>query len=315
MLVFASLLTAALPAAAAQQPGAAAAPAGGRGAAAERGDRYAPDGGLIIDRGGNVVGGTGGNVEPFTVPKPNPATAAKPARIAGAPNLSGYYFHGLRPWENPAPSTGVTPGAYGEPSPVTVLIEESNARAAERGDYRSPLLRPWAAALMKAQGDTNAAGRPFQKPSTGLCRPGGILSTWGRPNTLQILHTPDRVVLLFKAYAFRTIYLNAKHPAKLTPTAYGHSVGRWEGDTLVVDSVGFDGSAALDRFGTPATEETHIVERISLRQDAQVLEVNFRVDDPIVFTQAWTTVVTYARANGVDPETVCQEGFLFGHAF
>jgi hypothetical protein len=283
-------------------------------AASLRGDRYAPDGGLIIDRTGNVVGATGNNVEPFAIPA-NAATAPKPARIAGAPNLSGYYFHGLRPWENPPPSMGVTPGAYGEPSPVTVLIEESNARAAQRGDYRSPLLRPWAAALMKAQGDTNAAGRPFQNPSLGLCRQGGILSTWGRPNKLQIVQTPDKVVLLFKGYAFRTITLNARHPAKRTPTVYGHSVGHWEGDTLVVDSVGFDGSAALDRFGAASSEEMHIVERISLQHDGQVLEVNFRVDDPVVYTQPWTTVVTYARSDRADPEAVCQEGLLFDHTF
>jgi hypothetical protein len=315
LLVLALAVVTATSALAAQQPGAAAAQGGGRGAAAERGDRYAPDGGLIIDRGGNVLGATGNDVEPFAIPKPNAATVAKPARIAGAPNLSGYYFHGLRPWENPPPSMGVTPGAYGEPSPVTVLTEESNARAAQRGDYRSPLLRPWAAALIKAQGDANAASRPFQNPSTGLCRPGGILGTWGRPNKLQIVQTADKVVLLFKGYAFRTISLNAKHPAKPPASVYGHSVGHWEGETLVVDTVGFDGSAALDRFGTPATEQMHLVERIGLRHDGQVLEVNFWVDDPIVFTQPWTSVVTYARSDGVDPEAVCQEGLMFNHPF
>jgi hypothetical protein len=266
----------------------------------------------VIGGGGGAVGGNGRlAVIPYEMPKLPPDGAVPRRRIGAGPDISGIYAHALRAWMNPPPSSGVGPGVFGVPTPLTVFPAENNDIVANYGDYRSPLLRPWAAALVKAQGEADAAGMPFFE----TCAPAGLLITWARPNTLQIIQSPKTVVLLFKGYASRIIHLDGHHPAKTEPSVYGHSVGHWEGDTLVVDTVGFDGRAPLDRFGTPGTRDTHIVERVDLRHGGEVLEVDFWVDDPLVFTQPWKSIVTYARASKVDPEDICQEALMFNHPF
>lgn len=265
----------------------------------------------VIGPGGGAVGGNGRlAIVPYAMKLP-PGIVLERPRIAGHPDLSGIYSHALRAWQNPPPTIGVGPGVFGVPTPVTIHPLEGGDVVANRGDFRSPILRPWAAALIKAQGDSDADGKPFYRP----CGPQGPLVTWARPGTVQILQTPNRVILLYKQYNSRIIYMNGKHPANVRPSVYGHSIGRWEGDTLVVDTIGLDGKAPLDRFGTPGTERTHIVERINLVRGGRVLEVEFQVDDPLVFTQSWSSTLTYARAEKMEEEDVCQEAIMFNHPF
>ncbi len=117
--------------------------------------------------------------------------------------------------------------------------------------------------------------------------------------------------IFFAQDVLRIIYLNAEHPADLEPSVNGHSIGRWEDDTLVVDTIGFDGTSEGDRYGTPTSERMHVVERMSLRHGGQILEISFWVDDPLVYTQSWTSVVTYARAEKLGIERLCREGQMF----
>ena len=223
----------------------------------------------------------------------------------GHPDISGIYAHELRDWYNPWPSRGVGPGLFGPPTGLTIHPLDVTDSIAHMGDYRTPLLRPWAAELVKRYGDTYAAGQAYFQ----LClQNAGLLRSWSRiARGLQILQTPDHVYLFFGQDITRIIHLNTGHPADLELSYNGHSVGHWEGNTLVVDTVGFDGTAWADRYATPTTERMHVVEYISLRHGDQVLEANFLVDDPLVYTQPWRSVVTHPRTEKLGVERVCRE--------
>jgi hypothetical protein len=133
----------------------------------------------------------------------------------------------------------------------------------------------------------------------------------------------------------RRVRLNAMHPAKLTPSWYGDSIGHYEGGTLVVDTVGISTArlSSVDRYGTPHTEALHVVERYRMVEQAaasaeplrnggfqgvnddvvdrsykgKVLRVDFTVEDPGTFNMPWSGVVVYNRARGLFIEDVCAE--------
>ena len=117
----------------------------------------------------------------------------------------------------------------------------------------------------------------------------------------------------------RRIYMNAPHSAHVTPSWFGESVGRYEGDTLVVDTIGLDPRTFVDNFRTPHTEKLHVVERFRIIDGGKTLEAQIHVEDPGAFTMPWDAVERYHRIHGpgdpVDPrvskdaleEAVCAE--------
>jgi hypothetical protein len=125
---------------------------------------------------------------------------------------------------------------------------------------------------------------------------------------LKVLHTEDMVVLLYmRAMTPRYIYLNEKHPEDPEPRHYGHSVGHFEGDTLVVDTIGLTDATPTDMFGTPHTEQIHIVERYRALDDNETLRVEFTVEDPGAFTSPWSSFAEYYAPREPYSETVCME--------
>ena len=109
-------------------------------------------------------------------------------------------------------------------------------------------------------------------------------------------------------HTFRTIYMDGRsHPKNLIPTAYGHSIGWWEGDTLVSDSTGFNERFWLDRKGLPHTEALHTLERFT-RTDFNTIRYEVTVDDPGAYTSTWTTSVIFRWEPGTELfEYVCQQ--------
>jgi hypothetical protein len=90
-------------------------------------------------------------------------------------------------------------------------------------------------------------------------------------------------------HTFRTIYMDGReHPKDLRPSYYGHSVGHWEGDTLVVDTVGFNEKFWMDRRGSPHTEKLHYIERFT-RTDHDTMKYQATIDDPGAYTATWTS--------------------------
>ena len=209
------------------------------------------------------------------------------------------------------------------------------------GDYNNPILKPDAAALVKKRGELALAGTGFPS-ARNQCWPQGvpfIFTNYG----LRLLQQPDKVTLLYdEDHEVRRVRLNAQHPAQVTPSWYGDSVGRYDGDTLVIDTVGFKIGpfSAIDQFGTPFTSALHVVERYRLidpdaaRQAQQRgaqdnsrpgggaigegwaadpnykgkgLQLQYTVEDDGVFTTPWSATKTYRRVFREWPESVCAE--------
>lgn len=260
--------------------------------------------------GNSTLGGDAGvAVIPYALPKiPKDAEVGRKTPW-GDPDLSGIYWHHARLFQNPTFSTGVAPGVSTAPSALTLHPTLYTDRLGSGGDYHTPLLRPWAADMVKRLGDAEAASMPYYER---CWQNNGMLVSWSLGNRgVRLVQTRDRLYLFFGQDVARVVHLNEQHPANIEPSVNGHSIGWWEGDTLVVDTIGFDGTSDSDRYGTPTSRELHVVERLRRRQGDQIIEIQFWVDDSSVFMQPWTSVITYFRAEKLGLERVCREMLLF----
>jgi hypothetical protein len=212
------------------------------------------------------------------------------------------------------------------------------------GDYTDPILKPEAAAVVKEKGELLRSGR-FYPNVSNQCYPYPPPFILAVNQAIELAQLKDEVVILAMFdNQVRRVRLNAQHPAQLTPSWYGDSVGHYEGDTLVVDTVGVRVTpiAAIDgRSGAPYSPALHVVERYRLidgeaakeaaergeKENGLVpgdsgtgdgvgvdpnykgkgLQVQITVDDPGVFTGPWTALVTYRRAAGDWVERICAE--------
>jgi hypothetical protein len=254
--------------------------------------------------------------------------AAKVA--ASIPDFSGMWVHPYFP--------GIEPPASG-PGPVFNRSRRANGAVNTShfiGDYTNPILQPAAAATVKRLGEISASGMTYPTPSN-RCWPSGVPYIFFQPG-VQMLQQPHQVVFLYlRDHEFRHVRLNEPHPAHIAPSWYGDSVGHYEGDTLVIDTVGIKADrpfAMIDMYGTPFTSALHVVERYrmvdyeeaqaavarNLKQNARVpdtasdltyrgkrLQVVFTVEDDGVFTMPWSGVITYERPAMAWPEYVCAE--------
>ena len=118
------------------------------------------------------------------------------------------------------------------------------------------------------------------------CVPPGMLAIMNQPYPMELLFTPGKVTIVIEAYSqTRRIFLDGrKHPDDPDLTFNGHSIGHWEGDTLVVDSVGFNEDFWLDRRGLPHTEQLHTIERFT-RTNKQTIDYKLTIDDPGAYTK------------------------------
>jgi hypothetical protein len=202
------------------------------------------------------------------------------------------------------------------------------------GDYTNPILKPDAAKIVKKFGEMSLAKVPFPSPRN-QCWPGGVPFVF-TSGAIQIAQRPDKIVILYSYdHQVRHVRVNEPHPPHVTPSWYGDSVGHYEGDTLVIDTVGvkIGPFAAVDWYGTPHTEALHVVERYRLidreaakdgwERDAKenlrtqpppnyrgnYLQLEFTVEDSGVFTTAWTATMTYGRVPTNWMEDVCAGPF------
>ena len=131
------------------------------------------------------------------------------------------------------------------------------------------------------------------------CWPVGMPAFLLLPATpVYFLQTAKDVRMIWmQDHQIRDIRLDAQHPADLKPSWYGDSVGHYEGDTLVVDTVGITTKAYVDNYQTPHTEALHVVERYHLIDGGNTLEVNIHVEDPGAFTTPWNAIQRYRKVN------------------
>jgi hypothetical protein len=145
------------------------------------------------------------------------------------------------------------------------------------------------------------------------CAPPGVPYVYFPPFPMQILQTPREVIEIFEYdHTVRYIYTDGrKHPPDLTPSYNGHSIGHWEGDALVVDTIGLNGKNWLDRVGHPESSAMHVTERIR-RVDENTLQVDFVFDDPKNYTKPWTAQVRFRLHPDWDIlEHVCEDNLAF----
>jgi hypothetical protein len=266
-----------------------------------------------------------------------PAPAGGAARAAAIPDFSGIWAHPYFPGFEP-PATG--------PGPI---VNRSRTRGGPRdgignanqfvGDYTSPILKPQAAEIVRKHGEISLAGETYPTPSN-QCWPSGVPYIFFQ-HGVQMLQLPDKIVFLYlRNHEIRVVRLNQPHPARVTPSWYGDSVGHYEGDALVIDTVGVKAGpfAMVDMYGTPFSPALHVVESYRLLDydsakgaierngkenirfgpgvqsldfdpgyRGRHLQLQFTVDDVGVFTMPWTATITYSRPLGVCPSI---EGIL-----
>jgi hypothetical protein len=175
-------------------------------------------------------------------------------------------------------------------------------------DIGNPNLKQWAKDVMKKDNDEVLAGK-FAFTSRSSCQPGGVpgfdVILGG---ALFILQSPTEVTMIFSGNnEARHIRLNASHSANPKPSWYGDSVGHYEGDTLVVDTVGLNDKTFIDNYRTPHTEKLHVTERWRMIEDGKKLEILLTIDDPDTFNQPFQEQRLYDRVNRNLAEDICSE--------
>jgi hypothetical protein len=165
-------------------------------------------------------------------------------------------------------------------------------------------LQPWAAALYKERIDNNGKDHPGVR-----CLPSGIPEKDTIPDGLKIVQTPDLVVFLHDSRTiFRQIFTDGRSlPKTPQPTWQGYSVGKWEGDTFVVETIGQNGKTWLDMRGLPGTEDLRVVERFT-RPTIGRMDIVVTIDDKKAYTKPWDVKMAWTLIPDTDLiESICEE--------
>ncbi len=279
-----------------------------------------------------VVTLAAGIVTPACGQSAAPAVQGGTQDRASVPDFSGAWAK---------PYIGIEPPASG-PGPVTNRARRNGRRDiyAYVGDYTNPILKPEAAAIVKKFGDTSLSGVPYPSPRN-QCWPEGVPGIFSE-DAMQLVQQRDRITIIYPYdHQIRRVRMNEPHAAPLTPSWYGDSIGSYERDTLIIDTVGvkLGPFAMLDFYGTPYTGRLHVIERYRLVDDGaakegqgrgmkentflpgggdggivadpqykgKALQLAFTVEDEGVFTVPWSATVTYRRSFDTIPENVCAE--------
>lgn len=223
-----------------------------------------------------------------------------PRASDGKPDLTGVWQGGSNipgPWQEA--NSGLGLGGNGTNPNVPGLRSASEKPPGETAPYQ-----PWAAQKVLEMYKRRGVDDPVS-----LCMPPGPTraATQGL-FPIQFVQTPKQITILYEYMnTFRVIPLNSKHPDDVVPTYMGDSVGHWEGDTLVVDAIGFNDRTWLQGTGTFHTEALHVTERFT-RISKDQINYEATMEDPNVFTKPWTIRSTMMLREGTRVrEAVCAE--------
>ena len=164
-------------------------------------------------------------------------------------------------------------------------------------DLNAPILQPWARDVVRKRNELVLSGKQVYTPHAS-CWPVGVPGFLLRPMTqaMYFIQGPKEVVMILTSFNdVRHIHLADKHSANVKTSWYGESIGHYEGDALVVDTIGLDDRTRIDGFGTPHTTQLHIIERFHLIEDGKVLEANVHVEDPGAFTMPWDAIQRFRQ--------------------
>jgi hypothetical protein len=230
----------------------------------------------------------------------NTEVPAQPGYVPVLQNSPGLWQH---------PFGGIFPPVNGSalPTQQDPTRPHTPGRTWHIADLTNPNLKPWAKELMQKEIEAIDRGK-LQFSASSSCLPTAT------PNFLQdggpylFVEGRDRIVMVDEAGpVVRHVYLNVPHSANVKPSWMGESIGWYEGDTLVIDTIGISTKSLVDRFGTPHTEKLHVIERWRLIEQGLTLRVDVTVDDPDTFYKPWKTYQDYARVNRPLEAEICPE--------
>jgi hypothetical protein len=168
----------------------------------------------------------------------------------------------------------------------------------KRGNEDDIPYQPWARAKTLSEKTSTGPDPKFDEttdPQVIYCEPPSVPHIYLWPIKTKFIQTPEAVYVLYELGPFfRVVWLNSKHPADPDPQWWGHSIGSYEnGDTLVIDTVGFNDKTWLDQMGHPHTEQLHLIERYK-RVNQNQLELDMTIDDPGAYTKPWNSHRNFA---------------------
>jgi hypothetical protein len=226
------------------------------------------------------------------------ATAQSVSPPNFAPTASTSWFAYSRAWIPPASGPGPV---LQDPTRPHVTNDEFRVTGRQPtqpvADLNNPILQPWAREQVRKRNELVLSGKTVFGQHAS-CWPIGVPAFILQPMTrpMYIVQTPKVVVMMLTSFNdVRHIYLTDKHSENLKPSWYGESIGRYEGDTLVVDTIGLNDRTFVDGFGTPHTHQLHVIERFRLTDGGKVLEANVHVEDPGAFTMPWNAIQRFRQ--------------------
>ncbi len=226
------------------------------------------------------------------------ATAAEQAHTPQfAPNPSVGWVAFAPAWI--APRTGAGP-VRDDPAYPRIGNDEFRAQGAQPSfpipDLDSPILQPWVREQLRQRREKILAGKPAF-PIQASCWPAGVPHFLLYPvQPVYFVQTPKEVLMIWQAdHQVRHVYLGAGHSEPVTPSWYGESIGHYQGDSLIVDTIGIDTRTSVDNFETPHSSQLHVTERFHVIHNGDVLEVDVQVDDAGAFTTPWNAIQRYHR--------------------
>jgi hypothetical protein len=180
-------------------------------------------------------------------------------------------------------------------------------------DLANPNIKPWAREVMRRENEKVLAGG-IGYTARSSCMPAGV------PGFMMFIvepiffvQTAKEVVMIHSGNEeVRRIYLDVPHSTNPKPSWYGESVGHYEDDTLVIDTIGFNDKTYVDNYRTPHTEKLHVVERWKLTDGGNMIEVSIRVEDPETFNESWSAIQRYRR---VQPRFLGEESCAENNAY
>jgi hypothetical protein len=176
-------------------------------------------------------------------------------------------------------------------------------------DLSNPNLKPWVKDRMKKDNDEVLAGK-IAFTARSSCQPAGVpaFMAYGGPEPFYFIQTPKQVWIIYSGdQQVRRVYLDVPHSSNPKPSWYGESVGHYEGDALVIDTIGQNEKTVVDPYRTPHTDKLHVVERWNMLDDGKAMEVTFTVEDPDTFYEPWSGSRRYRRVQQEMTEEACAE--------
>ena len=228
------------------------------------------------------------------------ATLLAALMLAGPVNQSVAGQRGYTPPSGPPPRTPAGKADFSGVWQKPYVPDMSKDGRDQKGFSELPFT-PWGEAEWKSY---DAAEGDY----TGSCLPFGMTRSVNTPEPMQIMQSDKYFAFLFEQNSwFSVIPIDGRPHGKGISTWFGDSVGHWEGDTLVIDTVNFNGKTRLDTIGHPHSEQLHLVQRFS-RPDLGHINYEVTVDDPKTFTKPWTNTRTFTlRTDWEMMEYSCEE--------